>query len=469
MLKARLKPFSSLLFRHMSSTPAITPQIAVVGAGPAGYYATQIIAKALPHATIDMYEKLPVPYGLVRYGVAPDHHEVKNCITTFTKTALSSNVNFIGNTALGRDVSLDKLESNYHAVLLTYGTEEDRLLGVEGEQLDNVIPARDLVSHYNGLPGYQDMFINLDTDTVMIVGVGNVALDVARMILTPIDKLRQTDVTEAWLEQRVSSRVKRVVLVGRRGPLEVSFTIKELRELIKLDTARPIFSKDDYDGIREHVATLDRPRKRLTELLLKTALDNQDKKTQQRWDQASMEWQLKLFRSPLRFLAGIDGTSVNSAVLGVNRSDGKGGVEPVGREEILDCGLVLRSVGFKSVRADSGLPFDERRGVVPNKNGRVEGRPGLYAAGWVGTGPRGVIIDTMNMAFKVGSVIVEDIKSLDMEEKLGRIGMGECLEMSTSWEDWIKIDMEESRRGEERGKPREKIFKIDEMLDIVRR
>jgi len=469
MIFSHIKPLPplSLLTRTFSHNTG--PHIAVVGAGPAGYYATQHIAKALPNSTIDMYEKLPVPYGLVRYGVAPDHYEVKNCITTFAKTASMANVNFIGNTALGREISLDKLTSHYHAVLLTYGTEGDRMLGVEGEQLDNVVPARNLVSLYNGLPGYDDFTVNLDTDTVLIVGVGNVSLDVARMILTPVDKLRQTDVTERWLEQRTRSKVKRVVLVGRRGPLEVSFTIKELRELVKSEGAKPVFCKEDYDGVKELLDKLARPKKRLTELLVKTALDSPDKKTLERWAGADKEWHLKLFRSPLKFLAGSDSDSVSSALLGVNISDGEGGVVSTGREESLDCGLVVRSVGFKSVVVDPALPWDKKTCVVPNKDGRVVGRPGLYVAGWVGTGPKGVIIDTMNTAFRVGAVIVDDLKKITTDERQGRRGLGKCLTNSTTWEDWLKIDKEERERGEKIGKSREKVVRVEDMLNIVGR
>jgi len=469
MIFSHIKPLPplSLLTRTFSHNTG--PHIAVVGAGPAGYYATQHIAKALPNSTIDMYEKLPVPYGLVRYGVAPDHNEVKNCITTFAKTASMANVNFIGNTALGREISLDKLTSHYHAVLLTYGTEGDRMLGVEGEQMDNVVPARDLVSLYNGLPGYDDFKVNLDTDTVLIVGVGNVSLDVARMILTPVDKLRQTDVTERWLEQRTRSRVKRVVLVGRRGPLEVSFTIKELRELVKLEGVKPVFCKEDYDGVKELLDKLARPKKRLTELLVKTALDSPDKKTLERWAGADKEWHLKLFRSPLKFSAGSDSDSVSSALLGVNISDGKGGVVDTGRQETLDCGLVVRSVGFKSVVVDPALPWDKKTCVVPNKDGKVVGRPGLYVAGWVGTGPRGVIIDTMNTAFRVGAVMVDDLKKITTDERQGRTGLGKCLTNSTTWEDWLKIDKEERERGEKIGKIREKVVRVEDMLNIVGR
>jgi len=444
------------------------PQIAVVGAGPAGFYATQHIIKALPHAQVDIYEKLPVPFGLVRYGVAPDHPEVKNCITTFTKTAQSQNVNFFGNISLGKEISLNDLMENYNAVLLSYGVEEDKLLGVEGETLTNILAARDVVNLYNGFPGYKDLQINLDTETVMIVGVGNVSLDVARMILSPVDVLKKTDVTESWLEQLARSKVKRVVLVGRRGPLEVSFTIKELRELVKLQNARPVMNKVDYDGVREKLNSLERPRKRLTDLLVKTALDVPDVKTQEKWDKANLEWELKLYRSPLRFLAGSDKKTVGSAVLGINVADGKGSVVATGDEEVVDCGLVIRSVGYKSIRVDPSLPFDPRRGVVPNEAGRVRELPGLYTAGWLGTGPRGVIIDTMNTAFKVGAVIVEDLMKGKLEIKSGSSELKYKLGNSTSWTDWESIDKEECRRGDVSGKPREKFFLVEDMLNTLK-
>ena len=447
------------------STSSSTPRVAVVGAGPAGFYATQHIIKALPGAQVDLYEKLPVPFGLVRFGVAPDHPDVKNCETTFTKTAASPNVTFIGNACLGTDFSLAELRASYHSVLLSYGTQEDRLLEIPGENLDNVLAAKDLVSLYNGVPGYQDLRVNLDTDTVTVVGIGNVALDVVRMLLTPVDVLRKTDTTEAWLEQLTVSRVERVVVVGRRGPLHVSFTIKELRELVKLEGTRSVVGAGDMAGVREALATVARPRKRLTELLLKTALGPQDPATEERWREAEREWQLRLFRSPLELVAGEDGKSVGSIVLGVNRAAEGGGVADTGEREELRTGLVLRSIGYRSVQADPSLPFDTVRGVVPNGEGRVEGEEGLYVAGWLGTGPRGVIIDTMNSAFRVGAALVEDLKGRELGEKRGREGVaaGSC----TGWEDWERIDGEEQRRGGLVGKPREKCSSVQEMLGIL--
>ena len=283
---------------------------------------------------VDIYEKLPVPYGLVRFGVAPDHPEVKNCITTFNKTVSNPAVTYYGNMCLGKDFSLTDLRANYNSVLLTYGADEDRTLGIPGEDLENVMAAKDVVSLYNGVPGYQDLKVNLDTDTVLVIGIGNVALDVVRMILTPVDQLRKTDATEAWLEQLVKSRVERVVVAGRRGPLQVSFTIKELRELLKLDGVRTTVRKEDLVGVREALASVARPRKRLTELLLKAG---------EQLKEGEKEWQLKLFRSPLQFLSDGESSKVSSAVLGVNRAVGEQ-VEDTGEKEIIDTGLVLRYV-----------------------------------------------------------------------------------------------------------------------------
>jgi len=449
---------SSFGLPRRGCSTAVVPKVAVVGAGPAGFYATQHLVKAVPGIQVDIYEKLPVPYGLVRFGVAPDHPEVKNCISTFNKTVSNPAVTYYGNMCLGKDINLEDLRANYNSVLLTYGADENRTLGIPGEDLENVMAAKDVVSLYNGVPGYQDLKVNLDTDTVLVIGIGNVALDVVRMLLTPVDQLRKTDTTDAWLEQLVKSRVEKVVVAGRRGPLQVSFTIKELRELLKLDGVRTMVRKEDLVGVREALATVGRPRKRLTELLLKAGEQQTMKK------EAGKEWQLKLFRSPLQFLSD-DGQSskVSSAVLGVNRAVGDQ-VEDTGEKEIINTGLVLRSIGYKSVSVDASLPFDTGRGIVPNVEGRVIGEEGLYVAGWLATGPRGVIIDTMNTAFRVASLMAEDLKSKALPEVEGREGLQLHQSKNVSWEDWEKIDTEESKRGEAVGKPREKIWTVEEML-----
>lgn len=231
------------------STIDVGIQISIIGGGPAGFYAAQQLVKLLPAATVDIYERLPVPFGLVRYGVAPDHPEVKNVINTFTKTAKHPRVNFYGNITLGKDVYLKELRNAYHAVLLTYGAEEDRKLGIQGEDFENVISAREFVGWYNGVPDNKDLTVNLNGENVAVIGQGNVAVDVARILLTPIDKLKETDITEYSLQRLSDSKVKKVTLVGRRGPLQVAFTIKELREMLNLPNVSTVFNRDDFSGV----------------------------------------------------------------------------------------------------------------------------------------------------------------------------------------------------------------------------
>lgn len=450
-------------FSVSASSRGDGPKIAVVGGGAAGFYASQQIAKARPDAEIDIYEKLPVPFGLVRFGVAPDHQDVKKCISTFNKIADMNNVNFIGNCSLGTDFSLGDLKNCYDSILLTYGTDEDRRLGIPGEHLDNVLGARDLVSVYNGLPGYEDFDINLDTDTVTVIGVGNVSIDVARLILTPVDKLRQFDVTESWLEKLSKSRVKRVVMVGRRGPLHVSFTIKELREMIRLEGTRTIFHKDQFLPIQDLVSKLQRPKKRLIELLVNTALKEPDAATVQRWASATREWELKLLRSPVELLPDSDGKSVGKIRLSVNIPEGDSVIQSDEVEEI-ETGLVLRSIGFKSIQADPTVPFDMNKGIVPNTDGRVS--DGVYTAGWLGTGPRGVIIDTMNNAFKVAGNLIKDI--VDVREGKGGLSAMPHLPNKTTWQHWKNIEQYEESLGKPKGKLREKLWTVESMLEAAK-
>ena len=444
------------LCRRLSSVASVSaarPRIAVVGAGPAGFYASQNILKNLPDSQVDIYEALPVPFGLVRYGVAPDHPEVKNCISTFNKVGLQDRVEFLGNTALGRDVRLAELLENYHAVLCTYGASQDRMLGLPGENLENVISARDLVSVYNGAPGSEGTKVNLDTDTVAIVGVGNVALDVARMILAPVEELRKTDVTDAWLELRAASRVKRVVIIGRRGPLNVSFTIKELREMIKLPGVSTNLRQEDFAGVRAELGKLERPRKRLTELLLKSLQPPAPAEVE-----AQQAWELRLWRSPVSVLGDEAG-----CVRGLELVDPR---DPDLRET-LECGTLVRSVGYISTPQDSDLPFHPERHLIPNMEGRVSQCPGLYTAGWLATGPRGVIIDTMNTAFRVAANIVSDLKAQNLPNKPGMAGLQASLANRTSWDDWKLLDEEEIRRGQLKGKLRDKIVSVEEMLEFI--
>lgn len=257
------------LLRRSCCSSSNAPQslrVCVVGSGPAGFYTAHQLRKRDPDARVDIVERLPVPFGLVRFGVAPDHPEVKNCINQFTELARSGHCRFIGNVSVGTDVSLSQLTPHYHAVVLAYGAEGDRVLGVPGEDLPGVYSARAFVGWYNGLPAHTNLNPDLSGETAVVVGQGNVALDVARMLLTPIDQLKTTDICQHALEQLAESKVRRVRLVGRRGPLQVAFTIKELREMTKLAGCRALLDPGDFEQCRQLMSSLPRPRKRLTEL-----------------------------------------------------------------------------------------------------------------------------------------------------------------------------------------------------------
>jgi len=423
-------------------------------------------------------ERLPVPFGLVRYGVAPDHPEVKNVENTFTQTARDERVRFVGNVAVGSDVRVAELRRLYDAVVLAYGAAKDRELGIPGENLNNVVSARNFVGWYNGLPEAADLKVDLSHESVAVVGLGNVALDVARILLTPIDFLKRTDITERALAAIAESRVKRVYIVGRRGPLHVSFTIKELREMVNLAGCRPVLDREDFVGVKEAVPSLKRPRKRLTELLAKTALDEPSEKDAERRANAEKSWHLKLLRTPLEILpGGADGRSVSGLKLGINRLVGDTvseaqSVEDTGETEVLECGLVLRSIGYQSVRVEEGIPFDDKRGVIPNEGGRVESEPGLYCAGWLATGPRGVIVDTMTEAFQVGQNVAKDLEASGTDgSKEGHTGLTRLLSERgvkfVGFDDWEAVDGVERASGEAKGKPREKLTDVESIMSTV--
>nr|XP_035157605.2 NADPH:adrenodoxin oxidoreductase, mitochondrial isoform X1 [Callithrix jacchus] len=474
-------------FRHQFSTQETTPQICVVGSGPAGFYTAQHLLKQHPQAHVDIYEKQPVPFGLVRFGVAPDHPEVKNVINTFTQTAHCGRCAFWGNVEVGRDVTVPELREAYHAVVLSYGAEDHRALEIPGEELPGVCSARAFVGWYNGLPENQELKPDLSCDTAVILGQGNVALDVARILLTPPEHLEKTDITKAALDVLRQSRVKTVWLVGRRGPLQVAFTIKELREMIQLPGTRPILDPVDFLGLQDRLkgtawrqstmlTEVPRPRKRLTELLLRTAMEKPGPEEAARRASASRAWGLRFFRSPQQVLPSPDGRGAAGVRLAVTRLEGVGEATravPTGAMEDLPCGLVLSSIGYKSRPIDPSVPFDSKLGVIPNVEGRVTDVPGLYCSGWVKRGPTGVIATTMTDSFLTGQMLLQDLKAglLPSGPRPGSAAIQALLSsrgvQPVSFSDWEKLDAEEVARGQGTGRPREKLVDPQEMLHLL--
>nr|XP_020021104.1 NADPH:adrenodoxin oxidoreductase, mitochondrial [Castor canadensis] len=463
-------------FFQQFSTQEKIPQICVVGSGPAGFYTAQHVLKHHPQAHVDIFEKQLVPFGLVRFGVAPDHPEVKNVINTFTQTARSDRCAFWGNVMVGRDVTVPELREAYHAVVLSYGAEDHRVLGIPGEELPGVLSARDFVGWYNGLPENQKLAPDLSCDTAVILGQGNVALDVARIMLTPPEHLEKTDITEAALGVLRQSQVKTVWIVGRRGPLQVAFTIKELREMIQLPGTRPILDPADFLGLQDRIKEIPRPRRRLTELMLRTATEKPGVEEAARQKLASHAWGLRFFRSPQQVLPSPDGQRVAGIRLAITRLEDVGEATravPTGDTEDLPCGLVLSSVGYKSHPIDPSVPFDPKLGILPNTEGRVVGVPGLYCSGWVKRGPTGVIATTMTDSFLTGQVMLQDLKAglLPSGLRPGFPAIQALLRSRgirpVSFSDWEKLDAEEVSRGQGAGKPREKLVDPQEMLQLL--
>lgn len=461
------------IFTRMISSGTRVPHVCIVGAGPAGFYAAMRLTKKLANIQVDIIEKLPVPFGLIRYGVAPDHPEVKNVINQFTKVAQQDNVNFYGNITLGKDVTLPQLRQNYDAVLLTYGAEEDKVLGIQNEDANNVIAARNFVGWYNGLPSDRNLQVDLSNETAAILGQGNVALDVARILLSPIEELKKTDITQHALDALAESKIKNLYLIGRRGPLQVAFTIKELREQLKMKDCSTIWRESDFVGVADVVASLPRPRKRLTELMLKSLEENKLKKE----DTNSKRLYPIFLRSPNKFITDKDNV-LKGIELFENRLYGNGtNVEEqkcvsTNEKELLDCGLAFRSIGYKSVSVDEDLELLPQ-GMVNNDNGRIlDAHPRLakmYVAGWLGTGPVGVILHTMGNAFQVANTMCEDISKL--ENSRARGGFNELKKILRNeivdWEGWNKIDQYEIEQGKKVGKPREKICDVAKMVEIA--
>lgn len=464
----------SYVEKNIRQLSAGTPNVCIVGAGPAGFYTAQQILKGNANAVVDIYEKLPVPFGLVRYGVAPDHPEVKNVINTFTQTASKDRCRFIGNVTVGKDISISDLQKAYTAVVLSYGADNDRMLGIPGENLINVLSARRFVGWYNGLPQDKELKVNFDTERAVIIGHGNVALDVARILLTPIDVLKKTDISQYSLEALSNSKIKEVMLIGRRGPLQVAFTIKELREMIKLPDCKPLLSQEDLIGLDKLIQDLPRPRRRLTELMYKTCMEPEEKDLIH-WKSAKKSWSLKFCLSPLEIMGDAHVTGLK---LGVNKLQGDDWVnqKAVVTDKTVEvpCGLVFRSIGYKSVVIDPDIPFDKKSGTIPNKDSRVEGKLGMYCTGWVSTGPVGVILSTMNQAFETGKVVVKDIDDGKLDtNKPGSKNILSILNskgvQTVSFKDWENIDQFEVKQGEAIGKPREKLADIYQMLSISKK
>jgi ferredoxin--NADP+ reductase len=457
------------------ATPANPLRVAIVGSGPAGFYAADHLMKR-EGVEVDMFDRLPTPYGLVRGGVAPDHPKIKSVIRVYEKTAAKPGFRFFGNVDVGRDIAAGDLEERYHVVIYAYGAETDRHLGIPGEDLPGSHPATAFVGWYNGHPDYADMEFDLSHERAVVIGNGNVAMDVARMLALTPDELRETDTADHAIEALAASQVREIVVLGRRGPAQAAFTnpeIKELGEMVDADCiVEPAEVELDPLSAEELASdAADKTHRTNVEILREFASRRPAGK--------SKRIVLQFLRSPLEIQG--DG-KVERLIVGRNRLEAgqHGRIAPVdtGERETIEAGLVLRSVGYKGIGLGS-VPFDDQRGVIQNSDGRVTGPSGnhlrgQYAVGWIKRGPSGVIGTNKKDAQETVDNVFEDIDAGHIHqprtadpEAVVRLLDERGIDY-VSFGGWQAIDRAEVARGEPQGRPRLKFTRIEEMLEAAR-
>lgn len=441
---------------------------AVVGAGPSGFYATDQLLDA--GFAVDLIDALPTPFGLVRAGVAPDHPKIKSVIRVYEKTAAKPGFRFFGGVELGSEVTRAELLERYHAVIYAIGTADDNRLGIPGEDRPGSYPATRFVAWYNGHPDAADDRYDLSARRAAVIGNGNVAIDVARMLVLDPSELAPTDTADHALAALAAAEVEEVVLLGRRGPAQAAFTNPELRELAELSRAEVHVEASDLE-LDEHSARwleeeADATTKRNVELLSEFARREPEGK--------SHRISLRFLRSPVEVLGDGDHGAVAALRVVRNRiePDARGGLRAVATErfEEIECGLVLRSIGYRG-RPVADLPYDERRGGIRNAGGRVcdeDARPhrGEYAVGWIKRGPSGVIGTNKKDAADTVARILEDAEAGALNEPARDAGdwVHARAPSAVRWGGWRAIDAHERRAGEPQGRPRVKLVRRSELL-----
>lgn len=445
-------------------------RVAIVGSGPSGFYAADALLKADAAVEVEVFDRLPTPYGLVRLGVAPDHPKIKNVTKVYEKIAAKEGFSFLGNVAVGRDITIDELRLHYDAIILASGAETDRRLGIPGEDLPGSHTATAFVAWYNGHPDCRDLTFDLSQETAVVVGQGNVAIDVCRILAKTVDELKDSDMAQHALDALAESKIKHVHMVGRRGPVQAKFTQQEIKEMGRLADCDPVVDPADLDfdplsrAEYEHKDNTTAPR---IVPILQSFADGPGPSKNRRMH-------FHFLRSPVE-IVGTD--RVEKVILEVNRLEG----EPfslkargTGVTEELPCGLLFRSVGYRGVPVP-GVPFREDWGTIPHEDGRITDGDGpvagLYVVGWIKRGPSGVIGTNKPDSIATVDALLTDLPGLTPCEAPGRAGVDALLAdrgvRVVSFQDWRKIDAAEVERGQAVGKPREKFTRVAEVLAFL--
>lgn len=448
-------------------------KIAIIGSGPSGFYAAEALLKSSFPIDVDMFDRLPTPFGLVRSGVAPDHPKLKQVIKVFEKIAANPAFQFFGNIHIGNDISVESLKKSYHAIIFAIGAETDRALDIPGENLKGSYTATEFVGWYNGHPAHQHHQFDLSHEKCVIIGQGNVTADVCRILAKDVDELAKTDITQNAIDVLSKSKIKEIHIVGRRGPAQTKFSNKELRELSELERCEIVIDPVDLQLNQESEQELADKSNKNSVLNIKLFHQLSINKVKEKNKQCYFHF----LKSPIEILG-------DKAVTGLKLAQNKLSGQPFNQianvsehNENLECGLVFRSVGYKGVSLP-GVPFDKKKAIIPNINGRVVNEDeqhldGLYVTGWIKRGPSGIIGTNRADSIETVSSLLDDLPALiikkdsltdvelslrEIKEKGGHI---------ISYADWSKIDKLEVQKGFSKEKPREKITNISELLQVA--
>ena len=442
-------------------------KVAIIGSGPSGFYAAQALFKLSDEVSVDMFDQYPTPFGLLRGGVAPDHQQMKTVATAYHRIAKHANFRFFGNVTIGRDLSLDDIRSHYSAVIVAVGAQTDRRMGIPGEDLPGSYTATEFVAWYNGQLNYQDHTFNLKGKNAVIIGQGNVAVDVVRILAKPVTQLQTTDITNAALMQLAESQISDIYMVGRRGPTQAAFTELELKELGHIEGVDLVIHDDlelsSADQIE--VSQSAKSRKNMAQLQAlkqRPAVANPRKTIH-----------LMFYASPIELQASAD--QLGSVRFQKNTLVGEPGQQRVMPTEDgfdLPCDVLFRSIGYRGVPFE-GLPFDDQSGTIRHDKGQVvlaSGEPveNMYVTGWIKRGPTGVIgtnrsdsIETVTTCFNnLDSAHCQD--PTDIVERLTQKNV-----RFFSYDDWLVLDAYEQSVGKKAGKPREKLTSLNQMLNVL--
>ena len=447
-------------------------RVAIIGSGPAGFYAAEALLKRTDTVIhVDMFERLPTPYGLVRGGVAPDHQNIKAVTRVFEKTSARPAFRFMGNVCLGRDVTVEELRQHYHQIVYAVGNEADRRLGIPGEGIPRCIPAAVFIGWYNGHPDYRQAKIDLSVSRIAVVGNGNVAIDTARILLRSPAELEKTDIAAHALEALRNSQVREVYILGRRGPEQASFTPPELKELGELEDVDPVVAPDELANCTLSESAGNSQQEKNLQILRSFAARQPGTK--------SKKLHLRFLVSPTEVIADSDG-KVAGLALEKNRLEiqpnGTVTAHGTGEIEILDVGMVLPAVGFAAEQI-TGVPYDKEARIIANEDGRVVDATSRavianeYVVGWARTGPRGLIGSHKGASAHVVEHMIADgteleARSLPDPDAIVSLLLERGLQI-VSFNDWKQLDDAEVARGAQRGAPRDKIVDVEAMLAVL--